>query len=422
MKKQLLFIGFLLIGSSLMAQWEPVNITGSSADVTSMFCFGEDLMAGTAGDGVFMTADGGSSWTDISGDLANLSVNDVRGGGGPTIIWVSTEDGAYYTQDHQSYLNCTDPALSNNNINYFWFGSDNASAEWAIGTFGAGVFISPELTGPWTATNSGLSGDALKINDMAGYSDDKDDVVVLGTEAGVYISTDNMASWTAKNNGLSGAALQVNRVAVLGTAVFAATDGGYYSSFDLGETWTATISGEQFNTMLIQPSPSGIFCIVAGENAYHSLDLVTFTQLDLAGLSGEISSVALNSTYVFLGTTSSGKDEKKSGGVYRKPADQLLTGVPEAMNGLKSGSISQNLPNPCSNSTTINFSIAQPGEVSIHVTDLTGRKLLKATRGFRPAGDGYIKLDISGLKTGIYYYSLLIDGQLLQTRKMLIHN
>ena len=126
----------LLATTGLFAQWEPVPVGTSSAAVTSMFAFADTVMAGTDGDGIFKTTNLGNSWSDISGNIGNTFINDIRGGGGPLVIWASTDNGAYFTIDQNDYLNCAS-GLPSNDITYFWFGNSNsASTEWALGTNG----------------------------------------------------------------------------------------------------------------------------------------------------------------------------------------------------------------------------------------------------------------------------------------------
>lgn len=318
MKKIAIYLISMLVSLSLFAQWQAIPVTGSSAEITSMFNFGDDLMVGTLGDGIFKTNDNGESWTVISGDLGNMMVNDIRGGGAPTIIWVATQDGAFFTQDHQTYSNCTNPALANNNIRYFWFGDSNSTnAEWAIGTNGGGIFISAEMTGPWTGSSNGLSGDALFVNDISGYSDDEVNYAVAATDDGVFISTDTLVTWTQKNSGLTGDALHVNRIAGLATFLLIATDNGLFFSTDLGDSWEVSIPNEKFNSILLIPSGSGISMWAVGENAYYSPDFVNTYQLDLTGLEGEITCVAQTSTHAFLGTSISEKGINMNGGILK---------------------------------------------------------------------------------------------------------
>lgn len=85
--------------------------------------------------------------------------------------------------------------------------------------------------------------------------------------------------------------------------------------------------------------------------------------------------------------------------------------------GLK---LNQNMPNPFSHSTVIDFSLNQSMMVEFNVFDLVGRNIhsraINATTGMN-------RIDINaasmGLTTGVYLYTLTLDGQTV-TRKMVV--
>jgi hypothetical protein len=247
-----IFITSLILFAPSMAQWTQVNSGLTNTNITSMFAYVDTIMVGTD-DGIFKTQDDGTSWQNISGNLENTQINDIRGGGGSKVIWVATKNGLFITEDHKSYTNQTSTGLTNNDINYYWFGDGNES-KWAVGTNGAGLFTSSELSGPWNTANNGISGDGLFINDMSGYDDTDLHYSVLATQDGFYFSLDTLKSWTQKNGALSGDALKANKLFVLGNIVLVATDGGYFASVDLGENWIDGIAGEQMNSIGISVS------------------------------------------------------------------------------------------------------------------------------------------------------------------------
>jgi hypothetical protein len=85
--------------------------------------------------------------------------------------------------------------------------------------------------------------------------------------------------------------------------------------------------------------------------------------------------------------------------------------------GLK---LSQNMPNPFSQTSVIEFSLNQSLLVEFNVYDLVGRNI--HSRGINAsAGMNRINLDATsmGLTTGVYLYTLTINGQSV-TRKMVV--
>jgi PKD repeat protein len=71
-------------------------------------------------------------------------------------------------------------------------------------------------------------------------------------------------------------------------------------------------------------------------------------------------------------------------------------------------SLSQNYPNPFNPTTTINYSIAEEGPVTLELTDALGRVVASLVRQHHSAGTYRYTLDAAqlGLSSGLYYYRL----------------
>lgn len=79
----------------------------------------------------------------------------------------------------------------------------------------------------------------------------------------------------------------------------------------------------------------------------------------------------------------------------------------------------QNVPNPFTQSTTIEYSLAEGVQKAmICVYDMNGAQLKCITLDQK--GYGNITISGSELKAGMYMYSLLADGQLIDTKKMVL--
>ncbi len=76
-------------------------------------------------------------------------------------------------------------------------------------------------------------------------------------------------------------------------------------------------------------------------------------------------------------------------------------------------------PNPFNPTTTITYSIQEPGLVNIKVFDLTGQEVADLVNEEKEAGNYSIKFDASGLPSGIYIYKI-DTGNFTQSRKMLL--
>jgi len=137
------------------------------------------VFAGTNGDGVFKSTNGGQNWIQVNNNLANTYVTSIA-----------------ISSDYSTVL---------------------------AGTEG-GVFKSTNGGRSWTQVNSGLENSYVFSIAFASNS-----TVFAGTEGGVFKSTDGGQSWTKVNSGLDNA--YVFSVAVSPTystdgTLFAGTNGG----------------------------------------------------------------------------------------------------------------------------------------------------------------------------------------------------
>ncbi len=81
----------------------------------------------------------------------------------------------------------------------------------------------------------------------------------------------------------------------------------------------------------------------------------------------------------------------------------------------------QNYPNPFNPATTIKFGLPENSNVTLSVYDITGRliKTLFKNEGLS-AGTFKYTFDGSNLSSGMYFYSLVVDGNLIDTKKMIL--
>lgn len=83
--------------------------------------------------------------------------------------------------------------------------------------------------------------------------------------------------------------------------------------------------------------------------------------------------------------------------------------------------LDQNYPNPFNPVTTIRFALKKPGTVSVKIFDVTGKEIMKLINNERlNAGEFSFRFDGSGLTSGIYFYTLLVDGKSILTKKMVL--
>jgi subtilisin-like proprotein convertase family protein len=81
--------------------------------------------------------------------------------------------------------------------------------------------------------------------------------------------------------------------------------------------------------------------------------------------------------------------------------------------------LSQNIPNPFSETTSISWSSEVSGQNLLKIFNINGQEIATLINKFMPAGEHTVNFDGSCLSTGLYYYQLRV-GDLIQTKKMIL--
>ena len=125
---------------------------------------------------------------------------------------------------------------------------------------------------------------------------------------------------------------------------------------------------------------------------------------DGTGPTLELKDPDLDNSLVSSWTSSSG---------YGTPGElnSILTSNEPELTTPKVFALSQNYPNPFNPSTSISYSIAQPGMVKLEVFDLLGQKVADLLNEVQTAGTHEIIFDASAIPSGIYIYRLTSNGQ-----------
>jgi hypothetical protein len=79
--------------------------------------------------------------------------------------------------------------------------------------------------------------------------------------------------------------------------------------------------------------------------------------------------------------------------------------------------LSQNYPNPFNPSTTISFSLPQPGDVTIALYDVLGKEIAQMVNERLEAGQYSVSFSAHSLPSGLYFYHMRA-GNFSETKKM----
>ncbi len=100
-------------------------------------------------------------------------------------------------------------------------------------------------------------------------------------------------------------------------------------------------------------------------------------------------------------------------------ADKNGVALSEENVNLSYGSLQQNIPNPYNQSTSISYTLPNKfSSAQILITDNSGKTIKQVPlSGY---GKGMVNINTASLASGTYQYSLLIDGKLIDTKKMVV--
>ncbi|MFZ1320200.1 MAG: T9SS type A sorting domain-containing protein [Ignavibacteria bacterium] len=80
----------------------------------------------------------------------------------------------------------------------------------------------------------------------------------------------------------------------------------------------------------------------------------------------------------------------------------------------------QNKPNPFNPSTEIFYSVSQNGFVNIKVYNLLGQEVAALVNEMKQPGNYQIRFDGSGLSSGMYFYKMFVNENLIDGKRMLL--
>jgi hypothetical protein len=200
------------------------------------------LYAGTFGDGVFESTDGGAHWATINTGLTDLDVATVAIDPlAPSTLYAGTRGGVFTSTDAGAHWTAINTGLTDLKVTTLAIDPATPTTLY-VGTSDGGVFASTDAGAHWTAVNTGLT-------DLAVYALAIDPVVpatlYVGVGSDVLTSTDGGAHWVLIDMGLppSRAVDFENTLTInpAGTAVYMGTFDGLFDFEMVPNTTTTTL-------------------------------------------------------------------------------------------------------------------------------------------------------------------------------------
>jgi len=218
------------------------------------------LYAGTYGQGVFKSTNGGGTWDAVNANLSNLNVyalaidplnlNTLYAGTYGGGVFQSTNGGWSWSPFNTGLTNLNVYALAIDPLNLTTL---------YAGTAG-GVFKSTYYGGSWSPVNTGLTATTVRALTIDPATPA---ILYAGTYSGVFKSTSGGGIWEAVNTGLTN--LHVNTLAIdpaIPAILYAGTEeGGVFKSTNSGWTWEPVSTGlttTEVETLAVDPATPAI--------------------------------------------------------------------------------------------------------------------------------------------------------------------
>ncbi len=247
-------IGLALIlsgcGTSGTTTWQGIgpnarSITALATEPGQMLT----IFAGSAGQGLFRSLDGGESWAaDNTGLPSSATVNSIvidqtQSG----LIYLGTDQGVFLSNDNGDHWQSASrglPAGAGDAVTTLLLNPDDATTIYA-GTAQNGVYISHDGAKSWSASAQGLPAGATVHALLAEESGQTLLLYAAIAGAGVYQSKDGGANWSTSNTGLP---VGVDGLSLLSQpsdpgGLYVGTSMGVYRSTDGGASWKAANTG-----------------------------------------------------------------------------------------------------------------------------------------------------------------------------------
>jgi hypothetical protein len=384
-----------------------------------------------------------ADWVNVSNEINNLNINALTATDG--YIFAGNDQYTYRSSNNgnnwQQIYNLSSLALASNG-SYIYRGyqngynySTNYGANWlfaglnlkTISLLANGNYVyagcswpvpgSSTNRGVWISTNYGVNWSQTSLNNIDVYS-----LAISGSHlfaggynpgvaGGVFISTNNGQNWINPILG-GGDALAAN-----GSIVFAGggSSFGVYKSTNYGVNWIQTsLNNVAIDAIIFY---NNIVFAGGGSGFYVSIDSGTSWTLRNEGLTSGAHPLAIHDGYIFAG--SSGQ------GVWRRPLSELV-GINQISSEVpKYHSLAQNYPNPFNPVTKIKFNISSSSgggkhTVKLVVFDFLGRELSTLFERHLNPGGYEVDFDGSNYSSGTYFYRLIADGNVIDTKKLVL--
>jgi len=192
------------------------------------------------------------------------------------------------------------------------------------------------------------------------------------------------------------------------------SSGGFWRTTNEWSTFTqVSTTGGAWGTDIAKDDPTAVSFVIYGSTAYTSTDGGSNFTSSNVGSSPNAGVLFYDKGHLF---------SQQGGGVYEmKAIYSVITSSAPISSGIPvKFSLSQNYPNPFNPSTKIDYDVSKTSNIQVKVFDISGREVVSLVNNYQSPGKYAVNFNASNLSSGIYFYSLISDGQKIDTRKMVL--
>lgn len=412
MKKKILILFLLILSITIdncISQWITVSNGIENKNIECMTACGSSLFAGTSYNGIYITTNNGASWT-LKG-LSNRKIYSLSSNG--STIFAGIDTGIVRSTD--------------NGNTWTFKNSFGQSAVSSIATSGYDILVSAQnldAAGIYRSTDNGNNWAYLRgvISNHTQVAINQNYYYVSTGNSmpySIYTSVDFGNNWSYVYMYTFGLPYCIginNNYVFLGTQKCNVNDSvyGLCISSDNGNSWTMsslfkrsisaiTVSG---NNIIAGTKDSGVYISTNNGQSWSKRN------------EGLPASVTINTLYIYNGYLYAGV---LSQSVWKRQLSELITGITTVNNSTPvSYALNQNYPNPFNPETNIKYNLKDSRMVSLKIFDVLGKEITSLVNEKQVAGTYEVNFNASNITSGIYFYSLYIDGVRFDTKKMVL--
>lgn len=283
----------------------------------------------------------------------------------------------------------------------------NASTGWAVSSSSPYIWKTTDGGATWN-TQTGPASAVYSIQML-----DANTGWLVGTSGQLRKTTDGGATWNAQTPGTTSTLYAVKMLNV-NSGYIAGSSSAIAKTTNGGTNWT-TITHPYSTTLYGMDWWDMNHGMVAGSSTGYT------AKTDDAGANWSIETTSGSTMYsVYMRSHDSAWACGSIQGIYKW--SKGLVSVANWNNQIPTTYfLSQNYPNPFNPATTIKFGIPKAGSVSLNVYDITGR-LVRTLINNAPLNAGTVTYNLDGtnLASGVYFYTLIVDNNKIDTKKMIL--